>query len=126
MNLLDAQDEMRKRQLAESSRAVLHRERNPRRHGVRYWTYLIQGEKTRLVKIGRSHNIIRRFKALSHSSPDLLTLVGAISGDYERSLHRRFAKYRSHGEWFQPEVLTAIKNQLEVIEGAKFFPNVSL
>jgi hypothetical protein len=122
MNLEAEQDKMRQRQLAAMSELVLRRERNPRRHGVRYWTYLIQGEKTGLVKIGRSHNIVKRFRALSSSSPDRLTLVGAISGDYEKSLHRSLAKERYHGEWFNPTVIPLIRERLEVIEGDFFFP----
>jgi Meiotically up-regulated gene 113 len=130
MDLKIEQEKMRQRQILAQSTVkaielpeiVLKKEKGRRRHGVRYWTYLIRGELTGLIKIGRSHNIIKRFRSLKTSSPDVLSLVGVIVGDYERTLHLRFQKYRVRGEWFNPEVLPLISSQLEVLPGEQFLP----
>ena len=108
--------------LSERRDILLTKEGGPRRHGVRYWTYLIRGEHTGLIKIGRSHNLIKRFRSLKTASPDVLTLAGVIVGDYERALHRRFAAYRVRGEWFKPVVLSLIASQLDVLPGERFLP----
>jgi hypothetical protein len=124
MNLRDEQEQMRLRQLSALSKmVVLYKERNPRRHGVRYWTYLIQGELTGLVKVGKSHNIVKRLRSHQVSSPDKLRLIGAVAGDYERSLHQAFAEYLVHGEWFKPEVINLVKARFDdFVEGVTFFP----
>ena len=44
-------------------------------------------------------------KALQIGNPRLLTVVFAMPGDkeQEKELHKRFRKYRIHGEWFYPK-----------------------
>jgi hypothetical protein len=68
--------------------------------------YFIQGERTKLVKIGVTDDIERRMATLRLMSPDKLTLIGVVvckkSGGMERALHDRYAEARAHGEWFYP------------------------
>ena len=67
--------------------------------------YFIQGEKTRLIKIGYSKEdrIVSRLVEIQSLSPDILTLLKIIEGDTsaEASLHRQFKELRCHGEWFK-------------------------
>lgn len=58
---------------------------------------------TDYVKIGYTSDISRRISDLQISCPVKLTLVGLIEGDMidESSLHERFKKFHSHGEWFR-------------------------
>jgi hypothetical protein len=69
--------------------------------------YFVQGELTRLVKIGKSSpgNIIHRLAQMRVGSPDKLVLLGTIQGDHseETWLHLTFAKHRVRGEWFNPD-----------------------
>lgn len=72
--------------------------------------YLIQGEKTGLVKIGIAESPETRLSILQAHSPDTLHILKAKRfANYteaehkERELHRRFASDRTHGEWFRPE-----------------------
>lgn len=66
-------------------------------------TYLIQGETTRLIKIGKTlGNVSERLAQLQAASPDVLRIIGIIHGDMERRLHATFAVHRAHGEWFHP------------------------
>lgn len=68
--------------------------------------YFIQGEKTKLIKIGVSDNARARLTHMQAHSPDKLVLLGVIvcerRGVTEKELHERFAKSRLHGEWFKP------------------------
>src|SRR6185312_11475198 len=66
--------------------------------------YYIQGDVTRLIKIGISTNVPARLAALQLGSPDHLTILALQNGsDYdEADVHRRFCGDRSHGEWFHP------------------------
>lgn len=63
------------------------------------------------VKIGRSHNILRRLKELQTGSPYELKLMGWIESDkdseLESILHERYASRCTRQEWFQlhPEVV---------------------
>ena len=66
-------------------------------------TYLIQGEKTGLIKIGHTLDVAVRLKELQAWSPDILHLIGVIAGrDAEQNLHAQFHDCRRHGEWFAP------------------------
>jgi len=67
--------------------------------------YFIQGEVTRLVKIGYTSKFIHnRMPNLQTGSPDRLVFLGGIPGTVgeEQLLHERFEKCHSHGEWFDP------------------------
>jgi hypothetical protein len=71
------------------------------------FVYFIEGAG--LVKIGRSVCPNERLKFLQRGSPVQLTLLAVIeeaNGRREAQLHRKFASYRKHGEWFSyvPEI----------------------
>ena len=57
------------------------------------------------VKIGWSNTLTRRIASIQQGVPGKLTIFGQLEGDItaERTLHRRFAKYRIRGEWFRHE-----------------------
>lgn len=81
------------------------------------YVYFIQGQSTRLVKIGiTSGNVYSRLATIQANSPDTLKLLKAVKGDskYESELHKRFASVRSHGEWFYPS-----RGLMAFIEGLK-------
>jgi len=70
---------------------------------------LVQGELTRLIKIGRtgSDDMAVRLSSLQVGSPDKLAVLATVktSGTVqdctiERTLHNRLLPHRSHGEWF--------------------------
>jgi hypothetical protein len=63
-------------------------------------TYVIRGEGTNLVKIGKSHQVDRRVRNLQASSPAKLKILRSIPFDCERRMHMRFSHLRRHGEWF--------------------------
>jgi|SRR5665213_555808 len=72
--------------------------------------YFIQGEKTRLIKIGMVASgvhsdaaLLRRFNAIQACSPDRLTCL-AVSDTLEsdRVFHRMFSGSRVYFEWFEP------------------------
>lgn len=67
--------------------------------------YFIQSENNDLIKIGFTVDLNRRIKMLQNMSPVKLKLLGSQKGSIndERKLHKRFKKYRSHGEWFEPK-----------------------
>lgn len=75
------------------------------------YTYLIGGGGA--LKIGRTYGTTTpesRLPMLQTGNPNKLTLLGVLGGGHhERELHRRFARYRLVGEWFQdqPEILAA-------------------
>jgi len=54
-------------------------------------------------KIGRTTDPDQRMKQLQAHSPAKLVYVKIVEAhqSLESSLHRQFAKYRSHGEWFE-------------------------
>lgn len=68
--------------------------------------YFIQAEGIGHIKIGFTDNddALIRLASLQIGSPVKLRLLGTILGtaDDEKDLHRRFAAYRIHGEWFDP------------------------
>lgn len=66
--------------------------------------YFIQGKKSRLVKIGRSKNLLRRVQTIWTSCLEGIDVLGAVPGgdELERSLHSEFRILRAHGEWFEP------------------------
>ncbi len=66
--------------------------------------YFIQGARTRLIKIGRSVNVVPRMADLQSGSPDVLRLLWFYRAciDQEAALHAAFATARVHGEWFKP------------------------
>jgi hypothetical protein len=55
------------------------------------------------VKIGFSHDPLKRMKELQTGQHRSLRLMGVIEGSLgdEKALHKRFAQYRTRGEWFR-------------------------
>jgi hypothetical protein len=79
-------------------------------------TYLVGIEGSPLVKIGyTSTDPKQRLKALQTGQPMELSLLWSRPGDYEGSLHIRFAEYRVRGEWFD---LTPLGDPVEVVSAA--------
>lgn len=69
------------------------------------------------IKIGYSCDLVSRLNCLKAGAPDELELLGVITlhsvdeaHKKERQLHRQFAKYRMHHEWFRrdPKIETFI------------------
>jgi hypothetical protein len=75
------------------------------------WTttlYVIQSVHGGPVKIGVSSHVEERLALLQVGSPYRLQIVDAFPGvpsRIERLLHKRYAAYRLHGEWFAEEVM---------------------
>jgi hypothetical protein len=67
--------------------------------------YFIVGEGCDLVKIGYSRNLVERLAVLQIGSPLKLSVLFSFRGSQkeEAILHRRFARYHSHNEWFRIE-----------------------
>jgi hypothetical protein len=76
--------------------------------------YFIQGMKGGPIKIGHSRDVEKRIKELQTGFPTKLIVLALLPGSRstEASLHRRFKKYRLHGEWFSPapELLEYIRS----------------
>jgi hypothetical protein len=79
-------------------------------------TYLVGIDGLPFVKIGRTTwNPKDRLKGLQTGQPMDLHLLWSVAGDYEHDLHRRFAKYRVRGEWFD---LSSLGDPVEVVTAA--------
>jgi hypothetical protein len=80
--------------------------------------YFIQAANG-LIKIGTTKDIRDRLYGLRNSSPVSLRLVGLIAADEaeEQALHRRFASFRAHGEWFAPaeELVLFVRRLVEAV-----------
>lgn len=63
-------------------------------------TYFFKNPVTGLIKIGKSVDIKTRKQAVQCGSGVELDVLLVIDGDSERELHKKFAEYREHGEWF--------------------------
>jgi hypothetical protein len=69
--------------------------------------YFVEADGSGLIKIGYTddnHDPRSRLKQLETGCPFPLKLLGCVRGDRrkEGTLHRQFASYRSHLEWFFP------------------------
>lgn len=66
--------------------------------------YFIQGEVTKLIKIGYTNNVQKRLKALQQSEElTLLKQIDEVPRAYETELHQRFSHLCARGEWFRPK-----------------------
>ena len=65
--------------------------------------YFLLGRQTNLLKIGFASHLDERINSIQAMTPDILDLVKTIPGtiQIERQLHKDFADYRAHGEWFR-------------------------
>lgn len=66
-------------------------------------TYIARSNASGLIKIGRSINPKARMLSLGTGAGCNPELLLVIDGDHERSLHRKFARLRVHGEWFSDD-----------------------
>lgn len=66
------------------------------------------------IKIGRASSPTMRLAQLQAMSPVPLEIIGLCRGGSleENHLHRKFAKQRQHGEWFEP-----CEELLKLVEG---------
>ena len=75
-------------------------------HGKsKMFVYFIQGQTTRLIKIGQTAgSVSNRLQEIQSNSPDKLEVLKAIEASRraEQFLHEKFEPFRSHGEWFYP------------------------
>lgn len=83
------------------------------------FVYFVQEDRTGNYKIGKADNVDKRVAQLQSGNSNKLILLLKVQGGYplEKSLHKRFAKYRIRGEWFKPnaEIEAYIElNQLNV------------
>ncbi len=85
----------------------------PTRKPKKGYVYLLEGGGH--YKIGRAKNPHNRSETIGTQLPYPVTLIHVVEcadyEDYERSLHRRFAEKRLHGEWFDlsPEDIAYIQ-----------------
>lgn len=78
--------------------------------------YVVRCSVTGAVKIGCTAKLERRLRSLQNSSATRLELLATMRGGetVEGRLHRRYAEYRLHGEWFQlpTEILDALRKEM--------------
>jgi hypothetical protein len=69
------------------------------------YVYLINAIGTNRYKIGRTLDLKRRVSQLNYQSSYPLKIVLSFKSYYpaedEKALHKKFASYRVHGEWFE-------------------------
>jgi len=72
--------------------------------------YLIQSDKTGMIKIGRSKNPQRRLKTLQTGNPNQLRLIYVYEGKgyLESSVHEELDRWRRKGEWFDYQCVGSI------------------
>ena len=73
------------------------------------------------LKVGISHDPLRRLQALQSGSPFMLwpeyTFEVDDAAAWEKRIHRLLAEYRSHGEWFKLPVSRALEIIREALKG---------
>ena len=97
--------ELLRRSAEKAGRSVrsLPPEKSPQPPG---YVYFVQPQSGGRIKVGTSSRkaLDRRMSEISVGSPEPLVLLGVVDRKEfpEKSLHRRFAEHRRHGEWFEP------------------------
>lgn len=91
----------------------------------RYFVYVIGAPDLTEVKIGVSGNPKRRAKQLQPGVDAPLSVLWYTHGDgsLERALHRHFADYWTHGEWFD---LTPLGDPVKAVQEAKLAVRLTL
>ncbi len=79
--------------------------------------YIIQMDRTGVVKIGRSSDVDRRIGELQTSCPYELRIVLILEdqGHREREFHRRLRRFstrRFKGEWFEEDGLSLLPDTI--------------
>lgn len=78
-------------------------ENEPEAHPARPWvTYVVRLGESGPIKIGKAIDVDARIAKLQTGCPEKLHVIKVIGKNIEAELHRRFADYRKHGEWFDP------------------------
>lgn len=100
-------------------KAYLEKKRRQHEKHTAKDVYFIQGQETKRIKIGVSHDVVKRLQKLQTGASERLELLAVVEAggeELERDLHARFGKYRTHGEWFQgnPALLAYIKTIGEI------------
>ena len=92
----------------------------PAEHIINAGVYLVEAVGSGMYKIGVAGDIRARMKSLSSGCPFQLRLLAVIGDESRLSEHRehkRYAEYRTHGEWFQLppnvviEIITSCNNR---------------
>jgi hypothetical protein len=80
--------------------------------------YVIGSPSSRLVKIGRTKNLKKRFGDIQRMSPAPLEVLWSTPGGHklEQALHERFRTQRSHGEWFDFGTTDAVKAVAQAVD----------
>ncbi|WP_168200871.1 GIY-YIG nuclease family protein [Allokutzneria sp. NRRL B-24872] len=124
----DRRERWRQEQLAERRAAEeASRRTAPAAEG---FVYVIAQVGTTRVKIGYTRNVARRLKGLQTSNPYKLEVLWHAPGDMrlEEALHKKFAKRRTQGEWFDFGHLNPVKaveaalSKIKLHGGAESFP----
>lgn len=69
--------------------------------------YFVQGEESLRIKIGETHNLVKRIRSLrGGQTSEKLRILGWMGADQdtEKELHAKFRAHRVHNEWFLPAV----------------------
>lgn len=90
-----------------------------------FYVYLVKSKtRPRMFKIGRSANPYERLRSLQTGSPVELELVGFVACksqmhmcDQETGYHRKYARSRRKGEWFQLSNRDFCKLEIEMNAG---------
>jgi len=80
-------------------------------------TYIVRHPMTGLIKIGRTNDVPGRLKSLQTGAGAILATLAVIPSDVESKLHKKFAAFRRHGEWFE-DVGGAISDYAKTMEAA--------
>lgn len=90
----------------EQQKAAKRTKRGRGRPKSRECVYVVGPKDPRFVKIGRSTNLRRRLATLQTGFPEELYIYAVLYTNdmgLEGELHKRFADYRTNGEWFAVE-----------------------
>lgn len=70
------------------------------------YTYIFQTES--YIKIGRTENLLDRFKDIQSTCPTPLSIVAVSRGNCEYFLHYLCKTHRLRGEWFNSDCLAIL------------------
>lgn len=64
-------------------------------------TYIVFNPTSQLIKIGKSISPKSRIRNLQMQAGSIFEVLALIDSDLESELHKKFAEYRTVGEWFE-------------------------
>jgi len=89
--------------------------------------YVVQQERTGLIKIGVTTDIESRIATLESFCGERITPLGLYHiRDFETHLHEIAKAHRTMGEWFVPDVLTVIEPLLPKRRGKPFLARCTM